>query len=157
MCLSLSFQQPSACISSAADLSMIFMITDLFDRGFCLRYIARRLGKLRKSFALSRFLQKIRQVMTVYLSLQAKSTTQGSQTHQFTSRYVRKLHIDTRRHQLTRVDGVLARRFTLTITAEMADRLEEERRRRLLDSVPETIRTILSEHLAGSMQTVDRA
>jgi metal-responsive CopG/Arc/MetJ family transcriptional regulator len=36
----------------------------------------------------------------------------------------------------------------VSITKEMKDALEEERKKRLLDSVPETIRMILSEYLA---------
>jgi len=40
-----------------------------------------------------------------------------------------------------------SKRFTLTIPEEMANRLEEERKKRLLDSIPETVRTILSEYL----------
>jgi len=48
------------------------------------------------------------------------------------------------------VDGVFARRFTVTVTCEMADRLEEERKRRFLDSIPETIRMIVSENLSVS-------
>ncbi|MGA2627599.1 MAG: hypothetical protein ABSF63_11175 [Candidatus Bathyarchaeia archaeon] len=39
------------------------------------------------------------------------------------------------------------KRFTLTVPEEMANRLEEERKKRLLDSIRETVRTILSEHL----------
>jgi hypothetical protein len=38
------------------------------------------------------------------------------------------------------------KKYTLAITEEMAKRLEEERKRRLLDSVPETVRVILSEY-----------
>ncbi len=36
------------------------------------------------------------------------------------------------------------------MTDEMAKRLEEERKRRFLDSVPETIRMIVSEYLLSS-------
>jgi hypothetical protein len=36
----------------------------------------------------------------------------------------------------------------LSITEEMAKKLEEERKKRLLDSIPETIRMILSEYLS---------
>jgi hypothetical protein len=39
------------------------------------------------------------------------------------------------------------RRFTLTLPEEMAKRLEEERKRLLLDSISATVRTILSEYL----------
>lgn len=43
----------------------------------------------------------------------------------------------------------MMKRYTLAITEEMEKRLEAERKRRLLDSIPETVRTILSEHLSG--------
>jgi hypothetical protein len=36
----------------------------------------------------------------------------------------------------------------VSITEEMAKKLEEERKKRLLDSIPETIRMILSEHFS---------
>ncbi len=36
----------------------------------------------------------------------------------------------------------------LTMTPEMEKKLEEERKKRLLDSIPETVRVILSEHLS---------
>jgi hypothetical protein len=36
----------------------------------------------------------------------------------------------------------------VSITEEMEKKLEEERKRRLLDSIPETIRVILSEFLS---------
>jgi len=36
----------------------------------------------------------------------------------------------------------------VSITKEMKNALEEERKKRLLDSIPETIRTILSEYLS---------
>jgi hypothetical protein len=36
----------------------------------------------------------------------------------------------------------------VSITEEMEKRLEEEKKKRLLDSVPETIRVILSEYLS---------
>jgi hypothetical protein len=39
-------------------------------------------------------------------------------------------------------------RYTLTVTEDMHKRLEEERKRRFLHSVPETIRMIVSEYLA---------
>jgi metal-responsive CopG/Arc/MetJ family transcriptional regulator len=47
------------------------------------------------------------------------------------------------------------KRFTLTVPEEMANRLEEERKERLLDSMPETIRMILSEYLLGSHRQAD--
>jgi hypothetical protein len=119
-----------------------------------IRCLRRRHGQLygvldEKSSSLSRFLRKIRQNLAVCLDFQHKSTPQDSQTYQFTSGYAKKLHIDAHRHLLTLVDGVFARRFTVTVTSEMADRLEEERKRRLLDSIPETIRLILSERLSS--------
>ena len=40
------------------------------------------------------------------------------------------------------------KRFMLSITGEMEKVLEEERKKRMLDSIPETVRMILSEHLA---------
>jgi metal-responsive CopG/Arc/MetJ family transcriptional regulator len=39
-------------------------------------------------------------------------------------------------------------KLRVSITDEMAKKLEEERKKRLLDSVPETIRVILSEYLS---------
>jgi hypothetical protein len=39
------------------------------------------------------------------------------------------------------------KRFMLSITSEMEKALEEERKKRMLDSIPETVRMILSEHL----------
>ena len=36
----------------------------------------------------------------------------------------------------------------VSITKEMKDALEEQRKKRLLDSIPETIRTILSDYLS---------
>ena len=41
------------------------------------------------------------------------------------------------------------KRFMLSITAEMEKALEAERKKRLLDSIPETVRVILSEYLSG--------
>ena len=40
------------------------------------------------------------------------------------------------------------KRYMMTITPEMAKRLEGERKKRLLDSVPETVRMILSEYFS---------
>ncbi len=37
----------------------------------------------------------------------------------------------------------------VSLTKEMKDALEEERKKRFLDSIPETIRTILSEYLVN--------
>jgi len=36
----------------------------------------------------------------------------------------------------------------LSVTEEMAEALEEERKKRMLDSIPETVRMILSEYLS---------
>ena len=44
------------------------------------------------------------------------------------------------------------KRFMLSVTTEMEKALEEERKKRMLDSVPETVRMILSEHLSQKMQ-----
>ena len=70
--------------------------------------------------------------------------------HHYTSSYARKLHIDASRHESTWVGEIFPRRYTLTVTSEMASRLEEERKRRFLDSIPETVRVILSEYLSKS-------
>lgn len=43
---------------------------------------------------------------------------------------------------------MFGKRYTVTVTHEMAERLEKESKRLLLDSVPETIRMILSEYLS---------
>lgn len=43
----------------------------------------------------------------------------------------------------------------VSITKEMKDALEGERKKRFLDSVPETIRMILSEYLANIGKTPD--
>ena len=42
----------------------------------------------------------------------------------------------------------MMKRYMVSITEEMEKRLEEERKKRLLDSIPETIRMILSEYLS---------
>jgi hypothetical protein len=41
------------------------------------------------------------------------------------------------------------RRYMLTITEEMEKKLEAERKKRLLDSIPETARMILSEYFSS--------
>jgi hypothetical protein len=43
----------------------------------------------------------------------------------------------------------------LSITKEMLNSLEEERKKRLLDSVPETIRVIISEYFRSEGKTQD--
>ncbi len=43
----------------------------------------------------------------------------------------------------------MMKRYTLAITEEMEKRLDEERKKRLLDSIPETVRMILSDYLAN--------
>ena len=43
----------------------------------------------------------------------------------------------------------MMQRFTLSISEEMAKALERERKKRMLDSVPETARVILSEYLTA--------
>jgi hypothetical protein len=42
----------------------------------------------------------------------------------------------------------MMKRYTLAITEEMEKRLEQERKKRLLESIPETVRTILSEYFS---------
>jgi hypothetical protein len=44
----------------------------------------------------------------------------------------------------------MMKRYTLAITEEMEKRLEEERKKRLLDTIPETVRMILSDYLANT-------
>jgi len=48
------------------------------------------------------------------------------------------------------VDELFTRRYTVTVTQEMHKMLDEERKRRFLDSIPETIRMILSEYLSST-------
>jgi len=43
---------------------------------------------------------------------------------------------------------VAQKRYMMTITPEMEKKLEEERKKRLLDSIPETVRMILSEYFS---------
>ena len=40
----------------------------------------------------------------------------------------------------------------ISITKEMKQILEQERKKRLLDSIPETVRVILSEHLSRDLR-----
>jgi len=40
------------------------------------------------------------------------------------------------------------KRYMVSITEEMEKKLEEERKKRLVDSIPETIRMILSEYFS---------
>jgi len=42
----------------------------------------------------------------------------------------------------------MMKRYNVAMTEEMEKKLEQERKKRLLDSIPETIRTILSEYLS---------
>lgn len=42
----------------------------------------------------------------------------------------------------------MMKKYNLSITEEMEKRLEVERKKRLLDSIPETVRVILSEYLS---------
>jgi len=42
----------------------------------------------------------------------------------------------------------MMKRYNVAMTEEMETALEKERKKRMLDSIPETIRTILSEHLS---------
>jgi len=44
----------------------------------------------------------------------------------------------------------LMKKYTLAMTEEMEKKLEAERKKRLLDSIPETVRMILSEYLSKS-------
>jgi hypothetical protein len=40
------------------------------------------------------------------------------------------------------------KRYTLAMTSEMEKKLEAERKKRLLETIPETVRVILSEYLS---------
>jgi hypothetical protein len=51
---------------------------------------------------------------------------------------------------------IFSRKYTLTVTEEMHKRLEEERKRRFLHSIPETIRMIVSEYLSNHERTRER-
>jgi hypothetical protein len=42
----------------------------------------------------------------------------------------------------------MMKRYMISVTEEMSKKLEEERKKRLLDSIPETIRVMLSEHFS---------
>lgn len=42
----------------------------------------------------------------------------------------------------------MMKRYMISVSEEMAKRLEEEQKKRLLDSIPETIRMILSEYFS---------
>lgn len=44
----------------------------------------------------------------------------------------------------------MMKRYMVSMTEEMEKKLEEERKKRLLDSIPETVRMILSEYLSKS-------
>ena len=46
--------------------------------------------------------------------------------------------------------NAMMKKYTLAITEEMEKKLESERKKRLLDSVPETVRMILSEYFSNS-------
>ena len=52
--------------------------------------------------------------------------------------------------RLGEVRVLFSQKYTVTVTEEMHERLEEERKRRLLHSIPETIRMIVSEYLYNS-------
>jgi len=41
------------------------------------------------------------------------------------------------------------KRYTLAMTEEMEKKLEEERKKRLLETIPETVRMILSEYFSS--------
>ncbi len=44
----------------------------------------------------------------------------------------------------------MMKRYTLAVTDEMERKLEAERKKRLLETIPETVRVILSEYLSGA-------
>ena len=52
------------------------------------------------------------------------------------------------------IDSSMQKRYMLTISEELDRELEKERKRRMLDSIPETARMILSEYLTASKSHV---
>jgi len=42
----------------------------------------------------------------------------------------------------------MMKRYLISVSEEMAEKLEEEQKKRLLNSIPETIRVMLSEYFA---------
>lgn len=44
----------------------------------------------------------------------------------------------------------MMKRYTVAMTEEMEKKLEAEKKKRLLDSIPETVRMILSEYFSKS-------
>jgi len=52
---------------------------------------------------------------------------------------------------INRYTHMAMKRFMLSMTGEMEKALEVERKRRMLDSIPETVRVILSEYLSGQV------
>jgi len=53
------------------------------------------------------------------------------------------------------VDELFTRRYTVTVTQKMHEMLDEERKKRFLDSIPETIRMILSEYLSSTRRATN--
>ena len=49
---------------------------------------------------------------------------------------------------INRYAHMAMKRFMLSMTGEMEKALETERKKRMLDSIPETVRVILSEYLS---------
>lgn len=45
---------------------------------------------------------------------------------------------------------MMMKKYNVAITEQMEDALEKERKKRMLDSIPETIRYIVSDYLARS-------
>ena len=56
---------------------------------------------------------------------------------------------------LRRMNELFNKRYAVTVTQEMHKMLDEERKRRFLDSIPETIRTILSEYLSSTRRATN--
>jgi hypothetical protein len=46
--------------------------------------------------------------------------------------------------------NAMMKRYTVAMTEELEAALEKERKRRMLDSIPETMRVIVSEYLSRS-------
>lgn len=47
------------------------------------------------------------------------------------------------------ISQMAQKRYMLTMTEEMEKEIERERKKRMLDSIPETVRMILSEYLSS--------
>ena len=63
--------------------------------------------------------------------------------------YYEKAYKAFYRHVWMAINAMM-KKYTLAITEEMEKKLEAERKKRLLDSIPETVRVILSDFFSSS-------